>query len=100
LTSSNVRLSLTTESWDLPVASVALTPQQMQDVAAFNTLFAGSGPQLNLSGLSLTDLMRARIFAENLGNANFTASISADQALFGVPPAVQPLLAPEIVMGM
>ncbi|HVX64496.1 MAG TPA: hypothetical protein VHC19_27985, partial [Pirellulales bacterium] len=50
----DIRLSLTSESWDLPVASVALTPQQMQDVARFNSIMvAAGGPQLNLSGLSL-----------------------------------------------
>lgn len=120
----DVRLSLTSESWDLPVASVALTPQQMQDVARFNSIMvAAGGPQLNLSGLSLTDLARARIFAENnpllpvtppatnpAAAAVFTTAGAADAALFGTvnsnPAAaasgfgIWPLLAPEVIMGM
>jgi hypothetical protein len=107
----DVRLSLTSESWDLPVASVALTPQQMQDVAQFNQImFNAGGPQLNLSGLSLTDLARARIFAENFGNPVYTTAGAADSALFGTvnsnPAAaasgfgIWPLLAPEVIMGM
>lgn len=121
---TNVRLSLTSESWDLPVPSVALTPQQMQDVAYFNTLFSTATPpatllvngpvtgfpQLDLNGLSLTDLARARIFNENAGNPAYLTPNSADLALFGNvntnPTAaasgagVWPLLAPEVIMGL
>lgn len=110
---ANMRLSLTSESWDLPVAGVALTPLQMQDVAAFNAnpVMLGAGTQLNLSGLSLTDLARARIFVENPGSPAFTTPNAADLALFGnvntfVQPftngitPVWPLLSSEVIMGM
>ncbi|HUY90004.1 MAG TPA: hypothetical protein VMV10_14810 [Pirellulales bacterium] len=107
----HARLSLTSESWDLPVPSVALTPQQMQDVAYFNNLFSVSNfPQLNLNGLSVTDLARARILSENVGNAAYTVPNAADLSLFGninsnqaaavSYSGVWPLLAPEVIMGL
>jgi hypothetical protein len=103
---TDLRLSLTTESWDLPVPSVTLTPSQMRDIAAFNAKYAPTGPQLNYNNLSVADLMRARIFADNAG---YTTPNAADEALFGnllnnsttfPAKAVWPLLAPEVVMGL
>lgn len=103
---TDLRLSVTTESWDLPVPSVSLTPSQMRDVALFNLNHAATGPQLSYNNLSVADLMRVRIFAEN---PTYVAPNFADEALFGnllnnsaTFPAtpVWPSLAPEVVMGL
>jgi hypothetical protein len=123
LGADSVRLAVATESWDLPVPNIALTPQQMQDITEFanrgllgSTL--GNSLSLNVGNVSFTDLARARIYSENAGNPNFATSGSAydaDWALFGnlqnitqittplaVAPGVPvwPLLAPETVLGM
>lgn len=109
LTDDKVRLSVTTESWDPPVPSIALTPQQMTDIAWFN---AQGGPQLSYNGLSVADLARTRIFAENNGNPAYatTNTTAADLTLFGnvngnatvaaSGAGVWPLLAPDVIMGL
>jgi hypothetical protein len=98
-----VRLSATSESWDLPVPNMALTPRQIQDIVQYvDFTVAGSvpgnalGPQtqaLNLANISLADLARARIYVENQpGNVNkaglapyfvFGGNFNADLAIFG-----------------
>ncbi|HVX12626.1 MAG TPA: hypothetical protein VHC22_15710 [Pirellulales bacterium] len=98
LGNDNVRLALTTESSDLPVPNISLTPQQMQDVVSYTNMLTLAGvryPALpNLSSVSLTDLARARIYVENIpANINkgglppiFAYSgntFDADLALFG-----------------
>jgi hypothetical protein len=125
LRADSIRLSVTSESWDVPAPNVALTPQQIEDLVTFTNAFwavAGKGT-LNINNAGVADLARARIFTENLGNGSFSSLASADLALFGnlknirqsvpafppnnnpMPPLnpavpVWPLLAPETILGM
>lgn len=93
-----VRLTLTSDSWDLPVPNIALTPQQMKDITQYVDYFGataglalGSNASLNLNNVSLAELARARVFADNYNPVtatitgqllNVTPSF-ADLALFG-----------------
>ena len=127
---NDIRLAVTTESWDLPMPNLALTPRQMLDVVQYvdtaailgqNNTLVNTGT-LNLNNIGLVDLARVRIYADNYlpgGSAfnplfPFLGSVLAapDVALFGdmknlqpnvgVFPAIPvwPLLAPETVLGM
>ncbi|HEX5444441.1 MAG TPA: hypothetical protein VFW87_11450, partial [Pirellulales bacterium] len=97
-----VRLALTSDSWDLPVPNIALTPQQMRDVTQLVNYFgsttllplgnaSGATSSLNLANVSLAELARARIFADNYNptTATITGQLLnatpsfADLALFG-----------------
>ncbi|OYV87342.1 MAG: hypothetical protein B7Z73_10255, partial [Planctomycetia bacterium 21-64-5] len=68
------RLSVTTESWDLPVPGVLPTPLQVADIMTFNNKYSATGPAIPLNGLGVADLARARIFAENIFNSNFSGA--------------------------
>lgn len=111
LGNDNVRLAMTSDSWDLPVPNIALTPQQLKDVTQYVNYFGqgtllplgSSTTSLNLGNVSLVELARARIFADNtlpatlpalptfnspgftqpLPNSSNTALSFADLALFG-----------------
>ncbi|MGH7136603.1 MAG: hypothetical protein ACREHD_12750, partial [Pirellulales bacterium] len=104
LSSDIARLAVTTESWDLPVPGVLPTPLQAADIMTYNNQFGWVGATMPLNGLSVADLARARIFAENLGSFGFTGPPSnADLSLFGnvaYAPPVWPLLSPDLVMGL
>jgi hypothetical protein len=106
LGNDNARLALTGESWDLPAPNLALTPRQMQDVVQYvnfmelggYTTSLGNSATLTLNNVSLTELARARILADNYNplpptpsltgpgfttpGANTTPSM-ADLSLFG-----------------
>ncbi|HJT34080.1 MAG TPA: hypothetical protein VJ783_18685 [Pirellulales bacterium] len=84
LADDKVRLAATSDSWDLPVPNIALTPQQMNDITMYVDYFSastgvplGNATTLNLGNVSLAELARARIFADN--------------TLPPVPPAVLPV---------
>jgi hypothetical protein len=130
LGNDKVRLAVTSDGWDLPMPNIALTPRQIQDIVQYvNYYGAATGTQtLNLNNLSLADLARARIFADNFNpaggaNLNYTNMAlpsGADLSLFGnlknikqfvgtfpfntaVTPLIYPvwpLLAPETILGM
>jgi hypothetical protein len=117
LAKDSIRLAVTTESWDLPVPNIALTPRQLIDITAYTNQF---GPftgtaNLNLNNISLADLARARMYVENFGNANFpniSLPSGPDLSLFGNLRSVQqnvatfpvvpvwPLLSPDLILGM
>ncbi|HWB11612.1 MAG TPA: hypothetical protein VG826_20445 [Pirellulales bacterium] len=104
LAQDNVRLATTSESWDLPVPNMALTPRQIQDIVQYvdytiSSSITGStlgqaGQTINLANISLADLARARIYVENQpANVNKSGAVpnflfgsaanSADLAIFG-----------------
>lgn len=120
----NVRLSVATETWDLPVPNVAPTPRQMEDLITYAN-YVGAAT-LNFNNISVADLARARIYVENANvpNVLFNSSTApngpsgADWALFGTfknikqqvtafpplatpaAPAIWPLLPSEVTLGM
>lgn len=89
----NVRLAITSDSSDLPVPNLALTPQQMKDVAQYLDYFSastglalGNGASLNLGNISLVELARARIFADNYNPGPPTAGITGNLLISGGTP--------------